>query len=155
MEAAMKLGRQYYVDLGQPQRVNFIAREGSYHGTTLGALSYPATSSDARNSFLCFPTISTGFPRVMPTGNALIMSLMPTLSRRKPRSSKTYSSDSAQNCYWVRLRACCGCHPVMCPICPRLPSRDEGRLYSVWSPIYPGRGNVWDGTTWYFARLAS
>jgi adenosylmethionine-8-amino-7-oxononanoate aminotransferase len=39
MEAAMKLGRQYYIESGQPQRTNFIAREHSYHGTTLGALS--------------------------------------------------------------------------------------------------------------------
>jgi adenosylmethionine-8-amino-7-oxononanoate aminotransferase len=35
----MKLGRQYYMEVGQPQRVKFIAREYSYHGTTLGALS--------------------------------------------------------------------------------------------------------------------
>jgi len=39
MEAAIKLGRQYYMEVGQPQRTNFIAREDSYHGTTLGALS--------------------------------------------------------------------------------------------------------------------
>ena len=39
MEAAMKLGRQYFVESGQPQRVNFIGRDHSYHGTTLGALS--------------------------------------------------------------------------------------------------------------------
>lgn len=35
----MKLACQYFEELGQPQRVNFIAREHSYHGTTLGALS--------------------------------------------------------------------------------------------------------------------
>lgn len=41
MEAAMKMGRQYFMELSppQPKRINFIAREGSYHGTTLGALS--------------------------------------------------------------------------------------------------------------------
>ena len=39
MEAAIKLGRQYYTEVGQPRRTNFIAREDSYHGTTLGALS--------------------------------------------------------------------------------------------------------------------
>jgi adenosylmethionine-8-amino-7-oxononanoate aminotransferase len=38
-EAAMKLGRQYYMEVGQTRRINFIAREHSYHGTTLGALS--------------------------------------------------------------------------------------------------------------------
>ncbi|KAH0551231.1 hypothetical protein GP486_007462 [Trichoglossum hirsutum] len=41
MEAAMKLARQYYLEISpaQPQRTRFIARNESYHGTTLGALS--------------------------------------------------------------------------------------------------------------------
>ncbi|KAF2466378.1 PLP-dependent transferase [Lindgomyces ingoldianus] len=41
MEAAMKLARQYFLELSpsQPARTNFIARKESYHGTTLGALS--------------------------------------------------------------------------------------------------------------------
>jgi adenosylmethionine-8-amino-7-oxononanoate aminotransferase len=39
MEAALKLARQYYVEIGQPQRAKFIARRNSYHGNTLGALA--------------------------------------------------------------------------------------------------------------------
>ncbi len=39
MEAAMKMARQYYVEIGQPQRRHFIARRQSYHGNTLGALA--------------------------------------------------------------------------------------------------------------------
>jgi adenosylmethionine-8-amino-7-oxononanoate aminotransferase len=39
MEAAMKMARQYFVEIGQKQRTKFIARESSYHGTTLGALA--------------------------------------------------------------------------------------------------------------------
>lgn len=41
MEAAMKMARQYFTETSpkQPRRINFIAREGSYHGTTLGSLS--------------------------------------------------------------------------------------------------------------------
>lgn len=39
MEAAMKMARQYYVEIGQPQRTHFIARKQSYHGNTLGALA--------------------------------------------------------------------------------------------------------------------
>ena len=39
MEAALKLARQYFVELGQPQRAKFIARRNSYHGNTLGALA--------------------------------------------------------------------------------------------------------------------
>jgi adenosylmethionine-8-amino-7-oxononanoate aminotransferase len=39
VEAALKLARQYFVELGQPQRRHFIARRQSYHGNTLGALA--------------------------------------------------------------------------------------------------------------------
>src|SRR5215510_1368889 len=38
-EAAMKLARQYFLEIGQPSRRLFIARERSYHGNTLGALA--------------------------------------------------------------------------------------------------------------------
>ena len=38
-ESAMKLARQYFVEIGQPQRRKFIARWQSYHGNTLGALA--------------------------------------------------------------------------------------------------------------------
>lgn len=41
MEVAMKLSRQYFLEMDkpQPERVRFIARNESYHGTTLGSLS--------------------------------------------------------------------------------------------------------------------
>lgn len=39
VETALKLARQYFVELGQPSRTNFIARKQSYHGNTLGALA--------------------------------------------------------------------------------------------------------------------
>jgi len=39
VEAALKLARQYFVELGQPQRRHIIARRQSYHGNTLGALA--------------------------------------------------------------------------------------------------------------------
>ena len=39
MEAAIKLARQYFLEIGEPQRRHVIARWQSYHGNTLGALS--------------------------------------------------------------------------------------------------------------------
>jgi len=39
VEAALKLARQYFLEIGQPQRRHFIARRQSYHGNTLGALA--------------------------------------------------------------------------------------------------------------------
>ncbi|MDJ0639618.1 MAG: aspartate aminotransferase family protein [Paracoccaceae bacterium] len=38
-EAAVKLARQYFVEIGQPERRHLIARRQSYHGNTLGALA--------------------------------------------------------------------------------------------------------------------
>ncbi len=39
MEAALKLARQYFVEIGQSNRRHVIARRQSYHGNTLGALA--------------------------------------------------------------------------------------------------------------------
>jgi len=38
IETALKLARQYWVEMGEPQRTRFLARRQSYHGNTLGAL---------------------------------------------------------------------------------------------------------------------
>lgn len=39
VESALKLARQYFLEIGQPQRHRVIARRQSYHGNTLGALA--------------------------------------------------------------------------------------------------------------------
>jgi hypothetical protein len=39
MEAALKLARQYFVEIGEHERRHVIARRQSYHGNTLGALA--------------------------------------------------------------------------------------------------------------------
>jgi adenosylmethionine-8-amino-7-oxononanoate aminotransferase len=39
VEAALKMARQYFVEIGKPERRNIIARRQSYHGNTLGALA--------------------------------------------------------------------------------------------------------------------
>jgi len=39
VEAALKLARQYFTEIGQPQRSRIIARRQSYHGNTLGGLA--------------------------------------------------------------------------------------------------------------------
>jgi len=39
VEAALKLARQFFVEIGQMQRAHVIARRQSYHGNTLGALA--------------------------------------------------------------------------------------------------------------------
>jgi len=39
VETAIKMARQYCLEIGQPARVRLIARRQSYHGNTLGALA--------------------------------------------------------------------------------------------------------------------
>ena len=62
-EAAIKLARQYFVEIGQTQRSRFIARRQSYHGNTLGALS--AGGNMARRA-LYQPLLSDAFSHVSP-----------------------------------------------------------------------------------------
>ncbi len=38
-ESAIKLAKQYFLEIGQTNKTQFIARKQSYHGNTLGALS--------------------------------------------------------------------------------------------------------------------
>lgn len=62
MEAALKLGRQYYVEAGQQQRSVLIARRQSYHGNTLGALAIGANAWRRRP----FEPLLMPVPRVAP-----------------------------------------------------------------------------------------
>jgi adenosylmethionine-8-amino-7-oxononanoate aminotransferase len=39
VEAALKMARQYFVEIGEPERCHIIGRQQSYHGNTLGALA--------------------------------------------------------------------------------------------------------------------
>lgn len=39
IESALKIARQYFVEIGEPDRRRFIARRQSFHGSTLAALS--------------------------------------------------------------------------------------------------------------------
>ena len=63
IEASIKLARQYFVERGEPQRGNFIARRQSYHGNTLGAL---AAGGNAWRRAPYAPLLSPAFSHVTP-----------------------------------------------------------------------------------------
>lgn len=63
MEAALKMARQYFIEIGQPARSNFIARRQSYHGNTLGAL---AAGGNAWRRQPYAPLLSEAFSHVTP-----------------------------------------------------------------------------------------
>ena len=62
-EAALKLARQYFVEIGQPQRTHFIARRQGYHGNTLGAL---AAGGNMMRRKLYEPILARAFSLVLP-----------------------------------------------------------------------------------------
>ncbi|MBV9250860.1 MAG: aspartate aminotransferase family protein [Acetobacteraceae bacterium] len=62
-EAALKLARQYFVEIGQPRRMHVIARRQGYHGNTLGAL---AAGGNMMRRRLYEPLLSPAFSLVSP-----------------------------------------------------------------------------------------
>ncbi len=62
-EASLKLARQYFVEIGQPERVHFVARRQGYHGNTLGAL---AGGGNMMRRAIYEPILSPAFSLVSP-----------------------------------------------------------------------------------------
>ena len=54
VETALKLARQYQVEIGQPERYQILSRRQSYHGSTLGAL---AASGNQRRREIYLPMV--------------------------------------------------------------------------------------------------
>lgn len=63
VEAALKLARQYFVEIGQPERDHFIARRQSFHGVTCGAL---AISGHLARKAKFAPLLAPSFSHVSP-----------------------------------------------------------------------------------------
>jgi adenosylmethionine-8-amino-7-oxononanoate aminotransferase len=63
IEAALKMARQYFLEIGQPRRSRFIARRQSYHGNTLGAL---AAGGNAWRREPYKPLLADAFSHVTP-----------------------------------------------------------------------------------------
>src|SRR5215470_8619390 len=63
VETALKIARQYFLELGESRRTRIIARRQSYHGNTLGALA--AGGHDGRREPFA-PLLSEAFSHVTP-----------------------------------------------------------------------------------------
>ncbi|EXX85014.1 aminotransferase [Paenibacillus darwinianus] len=61
-EVAFKIARQYYDQIGQPNRYKFISRHRAYHGNSMGALG---ATGQAQRKFKYEP-LGTGFQHVPP-----------------------------------------------------------------------------------------
>jgi adenosylmethionine-8-amino-7-oxononanoate aminotransferase len=54
VETALKLARQYQVEIGRPEKFRIVSRDHSYHGATLGAL---AASGNVRRRKIFLPMV--------------------------------------------------------------------------------------------------
>lgn len=61
-ETALKICRQYFLERGEPERTQFVSREQSYHGATLGAL---ALSGNVKRRTLFLPLLQD-WPHIVP-----------------------------------------------------------------------------------------
>ncbi len=93
MESALKMALQYYSARGLPARRHFIARERSWHGNTLGALSVSGFAQRRRAKAACWTSASS--PPPTPTVR-LPASARTVWYRSSPPSSRRGSSR------WVR-----------------------------------------------------
>jgi adenosylmethionine-8-amino-7-oxononanoate aminotransferase len=134
MEAALKLGRQYFLEVGEPQRTRVIARRQSYHGNTLGALAvggnafrraqYEPLLVEVSHVSPCYPY------RDMPTGETpeaygerLARELETEIARLGPKSVIAFVAETVCGAtlgaqppvpgYFSRVRKVCDRHGVL------------------------------------------
>ncbi|KAH8591747.1 pyridoxal phosphate-dependent transferase [Bisporella sp. PMI_857] len=135
VESSIKLARQYHNANNQPNRVNFIARQSSYHGNTLGALS-AGHNPPRREPFA--PILSPAFHHTLPcfysrdgkpneTEDEYVYRLMAALETQfqelgpstiaavivEPVSGSTLGGVAASPVYLSRLHELCNKHGAL------------------------------------------
>jgi len=130
VESAMKFARQYHRAHGEPERTKFIAREMSYHGTTLGALSLTGVPG-YREPFLpllpgVFHVPNTLGAEVAPGGSvrdlACVSAIEEVIEREGAGTIAALFAEPVQNGrgalvapggYWQALREICDTHGIL------------------------------------------
>lgn len=130
VESAIKFARQLHLTRGQPQRTKIIARDMSYHGTTLGALAvtgipkYKAAFGSLMPGVRHFPhTLGESVPA---GGTAAdlpsIQALLAIIDEEGPETIAALFAEPVQNSrgalvppegYWQELRSICDRHGIL------------------------------------------
>lgn len=134
IEAALKLARQYFLEVGEPQRTRVIARRQSYHGNTLGALAaggnavrrapFEPLLADMSHVAPCYPYRDRA-PGESPEryGERLARELEGEFIRRGPKSVIAFIAETVGGAtlgaqppvpgYFARVREVCDRHGVL------------------------------------------
>ncbi len=130
VESAIKFARQYHRRRGEPLRTKFIAREFSYHGTTMGALSltgvpgYRAPFGPLLDGVFHVPNT---LGATVPAGGSVrdlpcIADIEELLEREGPDTFAAIFAEPVQNGrgalvppegYWQELRAICDRYGIL------------------------------------------
>ena len=145
VEAAIKMARQYFLEVGQSQRRHLIARRQSYHGNTLGALAVGGNQW-RRAQFE---------PLLIPVTH--IAPCYPYRDRRPDESDETYGERIADELEAAILdlgpdtvmgflaEPVVGATSGAIPAVPGVFQANSGDLRSVWRAVDPRRGHVRHG----------
>ena len=153
VEAALKLARQYYLEIGEPGRRRFIARRQSYHGNTLGALAVGGNAwrrqqfepilIDADHLTPCYAYREKRSDESEEAfGQRLAAELETHLRADRPRDG-----------HRLHRRAGGGCHAGRRARRSRLLPGDQGGPRPARHPAHPGRGDVRHGPHRHALRL--
>ncbi|HEY7735291.1 MAG TPA: aminotransferase class III-fold pyridoxal phosphate-dependent enzyme [Candidatus Limnocylindrales bacterium] len=134
IETALKLARAYHLARGEPERWIVIARWGSYHGNTLGALDLSGRRPLRRpyEGWLGrFRHVSSAYPyraddpsaKALGTADALVDELERTIEQARPRtvaafvaepiSGATLAAAVPPDDYWPQVAELCRRHGVL------------------------------------------
>ncbi|CAN5860213.1 aspartate aminotransferase family protein [soil metagenome] len=129
-ESALKFVRQYHRSQGNPQRTKVIARDMSYHGTTMGALSLTGIEK-FRTPFEplvpgVFHVPNTLGEQVPPGGSAAdlpsVRAIVDVIEREGPETIAAVFAEPVQNSrgalvppegYWQQLRSICDRYGIL------------------------------------------
>lgn len=168
MDGAAKLARQYFLELSppQPHRVRFIAREGSYHGNTLGALSIsghkarrsiyePMLGSNVSHVSACNDYRGREQDETVPGYvDRLARELDREFQRVRPGKVCAFVAEPVVGAVSDPLHAVLPSHADqipsvgtwMRPVGAGLLESHEDGMRQAWCTTHPGRGYVWHGT---------
>lgn len=175
VEAALKLARQYYLELPTPQaqRTRFIARLPSYHGITLGALATgghllrrePFEPLLAQNTSHVSPCFAYRGKKENESDADYVARLVAELDaeflRVGPENVCAFIAEPVVGAVSTLILLSFAASfptnkgPRRRPCGPRLLLRHESRLRSLRRPLYPRRGHERHGPLRHPARLGT
>ncbi|VBB13700.1 aminotransferase family protein [Burkholderia stabilis] len=133
VESALKLARQYWVCSGAPERSVFIARQPSYHGSTMGALamtSYTPLTQPFQPMIQLYPKVASPTQYRVPPGKSAAQHALDCADEldaairevgaervaafaAEPIGGASTGAEVPHDVYFARIREICSRHGIL------------------------------------------